>query len=306
MLTYSMRYASLAVLCLTLMVGCSGSPATESTEKAEAPSMPDEQAASRDNDKSGPSNADLDFQSFDEEKPPTRPAEQAAANRPGKAVTRPAGIAKRQGPFEKVTVIDKFPDGRLSYRWQVKRYSDGTMVRHGTYVEFYENGNNFLAGSYQDGEREGKWTYWHLNGQVAKQGEYVHGKTNGKWLVFGPDGLLDRQENYLAGLRDGMWTYYHSDGETILEKKSFTRNKPHGTWTKWYPPGQGPAAELVRKYEARYENGQLHGETNRWYKTGNPSRLENYLQGKPHGTFKAWRREGTLASEIHYENGQPK
>ena len=39
-------------------------------------------------------------------------------------------------------------------------------------TNWYENGQKKTKGSFQDGEKVGKWTYWRENGQVSIEEEY--------------------------------------------------------------------------------------------------------------------------------------
>ena len=252
-----------------------------------------------------PSESDLDFDRDSFTKHATTNST-ATSHRTQSADAKISPPTKSRGRYEMVTVVEKFADGSISHRWQEKRYFEGAVVRHGSYVEFYENGKRFIEGKYVDGRRTGTWTYWHVNGKVAKSGDYLQGKTHGHWLVYGADGLLNREENYLSGRKHGVWAYFHTDGKTVLEKNVFDQDRPHGVWTKWYPPGVSLEGQPVREYETRYENGKLHGETQRWYHTGQQFKLESYRQGKPHGTFRTWRQGGSLVSEMRYENGQEK
>ncbi len=48
-------------------------------------------------------------------------------------------------------------------------------VKHGPFVEWYENHQKKDAGDYEDGRRHGPWSFWLPNGQLDSQIRYDHG-----------------------------------------------------------------------------------------------------------------------------------
>jgi len=57
--------------------------------------------------------------------------------------------------------------------------SNGTVVKHGPFIEWYANGNKRSEGRYEHGKRAGRWTYWDEQGR-ATQRDYGAGEADGE------------------------------------------------------------------------------------------------------------------------------
>lgn len=87
--------------------------------------------------------------------------EPARITDPAKAVTCPKGTELSRGvSFQTyISAWCQRPDG----------------VKHGEFVDWWENGNKKSAGMYREGRREGVWTFFRETGQVDSQIEYRDG-----------------------------------------------------------------------------------------------------------------------------------
>jgi hypothetical protein len=54
--------------------------------------------------------------------------------------------------------------------------SNGTVVRHGPFTEWYVNGHKSNEGTYVHGKQEGVWTYWDESGRKTEEREYKDGE----------------------------------------------------------------------------------------------------------------------------------
>ena len=57
------------------------------------------------------------------------------------------------------------------------------------------------------------------------------------------------------------------------------------------------------RYQFTIVNGKPHGEYNQWFKNGQLWEHSNYENGVLHGEYKEWYENGQLAVHSHYENG---
>jgi antitoxin component YwqK of YwqJK toxin-antitoxin module len=93
-----------------------------------------------------------------------------------------------------------FESGAVRYRYVRRMTTDGTgWVRHGRFVEYYENGGTKSEGEYLDGKEEGVWRDYHTSGTLAAEGCYEAGKEDGVWRFFDTDGKEERSVLYRAG-----------------------------------------------------------------------------------------------------------
>ena len=115
---------------------------------------------------------------------------------------------------EKIQTLEEYwPDGALRLRRQALRTSDGTLVNHGTYVR------------------------WHDNGQKEYEAVFVHGKKHGIATTWHKNGRIWREEHYRDGQRHGVSSTWDENGIKRKEEKHFD-GKPHGTWTVWDKKGR--------------------------------------------------------------------
>lgn len=56
--------------------------------------------------------------------------------------------------------------------------------------------------------------------------------------------------------------------------------------------------------EENYEQGRKHGRWTKWYRNGNLMREDNYLDGRKHGRFAYWRENGMKWQEFNYLHGE--
>ena len=122
-------------------------------------------------------------------------------------------------------LIEEFwPDGQPRLRRHVLRKPDGTLLDHGTFTRWYQNGAKEYEAEYLQGQLHGIETAWHANGQKRSEQHYDHGLRHGVRRNWDEQGRLRAEEHYL-------------------------KDRPHGTWTIW--KGDGSI-----KWQARFQHGQ--------------------------------------------------
>lgn len=54
--------------------------------------------------------------------------------------------------------------------------SNGTIIRHGPFIEWYLNGQKSNEGTYDHGKQQGLWTYWDPSGKKVAEREFRDGQ----------------------------------------------------------------------------------------------------------------------------------
>lgn len=131
-----------------------------------------------------------------------------------------------------------------------ERFSAGEWRKHGAFVFRDDRGELTASGSYEDGLETGAWSETYEDGSRGR-GNYAAGSRTGEWNTFHSNGAPQDSGVYERGLRTGLWVSRRADG-TLLR-------------------------------EARYREGQLHGEVV-WYgldgRTWEPRRSGIYEAGE--------------------------
>lgn len=142
------------------------------------------------------------------------------------------------------------------------------LAAHGSYVLWYANGRQAIAGGYWQGKRQGQWRMWYENGNLMLQEHYDQGANEGGFAGWYSNGVPAGQGQYHRGLRQGEWVLWFNNGQK-MEQGVYESGAQQGAWAHWY------------------DNGQL--------------RLEGlYQQGQRIGPWRWWTRDGELAREAQY------
>ena len=189
----------------------------------------------------------------------------------------------------------KFPTGEVRVAWTARLYSDNTKRKHGTYIEYYRNGQEYIRGEYDEHKKHGKWTYFNSDGKVAKEGSYVAGLLDDLWVYYRKDGTKKNEKAYKNGDAHGEWPDYGPDGETLMREVVFVDGKRHGMAREWHENGQ-------LALEIGFVNGNIDGQRLQWFSDGSQRSEENFQNGKRHGKATAWTRNGEVVSQVTYEN----
>lgn len=97
--------------------------------------------------------------------------------------------------------------------------AQGKAMQHGAWTAWHENGQKMEQGTFDFGQRVGKFVAWHANGQKASEGSYVSGKQHGRWVWWHPNGQKQTDGHYSNGRRSGEWAWWNAAGR-IEEKTS--------------------------------------------------------------------------------------
>jgi antitoxin component YwqK of YwqJK toxin-antitoxin module len=121
---------------------------------------------------------------------------------------------------------EEWDNGNIKVEFQYYR-DGGSVVKHGFYKEYDENGTLRLDGTYfEDKEKyNGKWVSYYSDGQIESEENYVDGKRDAKQVeVYNgedEDGSLIEYQFYRNGnelIKHGYYKEYHENGKVSWEK----------------------------------------------------------------------------------------
>lgn len=195
-------------------------------------------------------------------------------------------------------IPEKYDDGSIKIEREVRVFSDDSIENHGSYIEYYANGQKFMEGRFDSGFQEGEWNYWYDNGQVCKTISFKKGVPDGKNDVFRKDGTRLYSRSYQDGKKQGTWLTYADDGELVLIEQNFTDGKADGVWITKYPDGK-------KQTEISFKGGERDGTTSEWDQEGNLVKEYHFVNGKRHGTWMTRQSDGSRVLE-EYQDGELK
>lgn len=149
-------------------------------------------------------------------------------------------------------------------------YVGGT--KHGSYVEYHQNGEVKAIGAYQNDLEEGHWEHFYWTGVRRSEGRF----TNGAY--------------------DGTWRYWYSDG-ALKAVVSYERGVRQGVWRTWYPNG-------VVEAEQPYLDGYLHGEERSFFESGQLASAVTFRAGLENGPARYFYENGVRMAEGEHRGGQ--
>jgi len=151
------------------------------------------------------------------------------------------------GKFEQTGKFNKQgkPDGK--WKWY---YEDGKLLREENYhnslkdgllTEYDEDGNVIQEGEFLNGEEDGPWFY--LTGDDYVKGTYREGQRNGMWYTYNlsrngekTDSLVVFKGNFIDDLPDGKHSWYWDNGK-VHDEGFFVMGKKVGDWAMYNSDG---------------------------------------------------------------------
>lgn len=90
-------------------------------------------------------------------------------------------------------------------------------LRHGTDIEFYDNGQLETVANYLYGKLNGSYISYYDNGEVSKQGTYVNNEFTGTEFEYWDNSKIARKTIYTSGISHGFddQKYWDKNGERI-------------------------------------------------------------------------------------------
>ena len=178
-------------------------------------------------------------------------------------------------------------DGSHTIKKENRKYIVNLLngKRHGSFIEYFINGQIKLDYNYKNGEIGGVYKSYYENGQIEKNCNYINGKFDGPYKSYYENGNLMDQLHYKNGNKDGQF-------------QSFYDNKAK------YREGNFGEKELVKEY---FKNGNLKflKENNKYtfYDKDYNLKCEIHSTGNDFiGTWKNYREDGTIEYELDFDD----
>lgn len=197
----------------------------------------------------------------------------------------------------------------------------------GVCYEWYESGQKSGEYYYKNNIPHGKYTYWYENKQTWQMGTYNEGNKIGKWITFFENSKVKKEEVFedisIISISskeyypDGKikservpleedWAYnvtnYDSiSGIKVLEEIQFLFKShgdlilmKHGLSTTFYPNGE-------KEESYTYYNNIKHGPAKAWYSNGKIYWEGNFDNNNTDGEYKEWFENGQLQKKGIYK-----
>jgi antitoxin component YwqK of YwqJK toxin-antitoxin module len=170
-------------------------------------------------------------------------------------------------------------------------YVNGVM--HGIKKVWHENGKQYYQASYRNGENQGTFIEWANGKDIIWQSNRNNGKPHGKQQAWFETGEKKSEENYIEGILNGKKYAWFKNG-SIKGYGEFVNGT--GRYIEKFENGDTALLE-------EYKDGKIHGTYKTWYNNGKRQEIINYVDGKNHGIWQKWDVIGKLIHESSWLNG---
>lgn len=183
------------------------------------------------------------------------------------------------GCTTKVEEITNPYSGELILRYEYKLDKDNQKIKHGSFVEWNDNGKKIVESNYKDGVLHGGFLKWNDDGVLLIKVNYKDGELHGEGTKWNADGTLSHELNFLDGKLDGENIGYFDDSivkihnykfkqlngphivkkinGNIITKGEFKDDKPVGTWEYFDTDGK-------EKFKLHFNNGACQELIGKW------------------------------------------
>jgi antitoxin component YwqK of YwqJK toxin-antitoxin module len=106
-------------------------------------------------------------------------------------------------------------------------------IQNGEYLEWYENGQQYIKCTYTDDKLNGEYLRWYDNGKQQTKCIYTNGKIYGEYLMWYNNGQQCIKCTYTNDKRNGEYLSWHDNGQQCI-KCTYTNDKRNGEYLGWY------------------------------------------------------------------------
>jgi antitoxin component YwqK of YwqJK toxin-antitoxin module len=201
-------------------------------------------------------------------------------------------------------------------------------IKAGPYVEYYENGNIKLEGTYSDkGVKNGLWKEYYETGKLKCSRNYKRDYLIGEYREFFEDGTLKIEGNYspFQTKKEGTWKEYFENGN-IKSQAQFHSDQLSGIYLEYYINGnlslkgeydyfkftkKGDWIEYyengaIKKQQFYNSKGVLENLSKSYYPNGKLKELgeHEYLTGQKDGKWIRFYEEGDTMAVSYFRLGK--
>jgi antitoxin component YwqK of YwqJK toxin-antitoxin module len=169
--------------------------------------------------------------------------------------------------------------------------------RNGQYKTYDRQGNLILEGNFLNGQLHGDNIGYYPAGGVQHRFTYKEGKKIGTNYEYYPNGEIKTKE---IGTNNGndLTQLSYDENRTLQTEKKFRNEKPHGTWTIYFPGSKVP------RIKETYDEGNLTGIRYTYHENGKIAHEESYKFNLLAGPFTTYFENGQLESSGEYRNNR--
>lgn len=173
------------------------------------------------------------------------------------------------------------------------------QVWDGRYVEFNDLSKDVIKiSNYKSGMLHGLYETWHNNGKPEYKAKYIDGKRDGVATWWDENGIKWIEQTYSKGGIIRTRTAWDRDGKVIGE----IEYKDGERWSGRYVEFNDESKDVIQI--SNYRDGKWHGLYETWYKNGKLKSKLNYLEGRRDGVARWWYDNGEKRLECNYSNGE--
>ena len=188
---------------------------------------------------------------------------------------------------------------------------------YGLWEYFFESGTKSMEGTINGRNKEGDWRIYYESGELRESGLYLDNKRSGLWKTYFEDGAVRGEIEYTddhgrfteyyhsgkvlaegprSGARNvGHWRFFAEDG-TLESEGDYVNGKKNGKWEYKYPSGKISAS-------GTFENDEAVGKWDYFFEDGTTNSTGEFVGGKKDGYWATFNNNGSVRSEITYNDG---
>jgi antitoxin component YwqK of YwqJK toxin-antitoxin module len=112
-------------------------------------------------------------------------------------------------------IEQRYPDGSVKVeKFYIYNEGNKELVKE---VQYFENKQRKMEGTYINKLRNGKWTAWYKNGKVWSEGFFKDGRSEGVRTVYYDNGVKYMVGSYDMDQKVGKWQFYDNAGKLVKE-----------------------------------------------------------------------------------------
>ncbi len=148
----------------------------------------------------------------------------------------------------------------------------------------------------ENGQKQGWWKKKYSDGEMMYKGYFKDGKPIGRFVRYKQDGTKIVQ--FFKEGSDTVKVKFYYNNDSIAASGRYVNRKKDGLW-KNYSFYSGYLTS-----ENSYKQGEKHGKSTKYYKSGEVNEVIEYKKGVKHGDWKQYFKNGQVKTECAYENGK--
>jgi len=219
--------------------------------------------------------------------------------------------------LETIINLNLYKSGVLVKKQPINR-SNRLGKKVGTWIEFYNNRNTRIEGTYLNNLKHGYFKYYTKGGSLIRTEYWINGilqepsietaKIDIRKEISPETGQLVFKGSYLNGKKNGVHRFYDGNGN-IISSKLFSAGilleeggtmdelgRKQGHWKTFYIDG-------IRRHEGNYIDGLRTGSWVYFFNNESIEQKGSYNQDEPNGDWNWYYPNGNVWREESYLNG---